>query len=176
MKQSSTKSSKKPLKRALPGRPTKYKPEYSIQAKELCLLGVTDKILAEFFEVNEDTILDWKKKFPAFAAALKEGKLIADAKVAASLHKRALGFSYDEVTFEKVLPGDQQKKDIKKGLYQKKVVTKMVVPDTGAAMNWLKNRQKELWRDNIEIDFNKMSDEQLDKIIEKLTSKANQIS
>jgi hypothetical protein len=40
-------------------------------------------------------------------------------------------------------------------------------------MNWLKNRQKELWRDNMEIDFNKLTDEQLDKIIERLTNKAN---
>jgi hypothetical protein len=31
------------------GRPTKYKEEYNEQAYKLCLLGATDKELADFF-------------------------------------------------------------------------------------------------------------------------------
>ncbi|SDY78195.1 hypothetical protein [Nitrosomonas sp. Nm33] len=38
------------------GRPTSYRPEYAEQAYKLCLLGATDKQLAEFFNVVESTI------------------------------------------------------------------------------------------------------------------------
>jgi hypothetical protein len=35
------------------GRPTSYKAEYAAQALKLCKLGLTDKELAEYFEVSE---------------------------------------------------------------------------------------------------------------------------
>lgn len=46
------------------GRPTKYKKEYDDQAFKLCLLGATDKEIADFFEVNrsfDEFILLWLK-------------------------------------------------------------------------------------------------------------------
>jgi hypothetical protein len=159
------------------GRPTKYKHEFAKRAYELCLLGVGDAQLAAAFEVAESTINEWKKKFPDFSESVSTGKLIADGQVAAALHKRALGFTYDEVTYEKIslkIDGVEDDSDIKTEAYKKRIVTKMVVPDTGAAMNWLKNRQKELWRDNLEIDFNKLTDSQLDELINRITAKANQ--
>jgi hypothetical protein len=155
------------------GRPTKYRDAYCDQAKDLCLLGATDKMLADFFEVNEDTIHEWKKAHPEFYDSIKAGKMLADSKVAAALFKRATGFTYEETTFEKIVTDDAVDDNIAVNLYKKKVVVKTLAPDTGAAMNWLKNRQKELWRDNIDIDFNKLSDEQLDRIIANLTNKAN---
>lgn len=42
---------------------------------------------------------------------------------------------------------------LKSSLTKKKIVTKMVAPDPGAALNWLKNRQKKLWRDKVEHGF-----------------------
>lgn len=157
------------------GRPTKYKPQYDEQAKQLCLLGFTDAQLAEHFEINEDTLYEWKKKHPNFSEALKSGKAVADGQVAMALHKRAVGFSYQEIIFEKVVSDADSKEPIESNLYRKKVVNKTIAPDTGAAMSWLKNRQKELWRDNYEIDFNKLTDAQLDAIIEKLTKQANNL-
>lgn len=156
------------------GRPTKYKPEYNQQVYELCLLGATDAQIAAFFDISESTLNEWKKDIIKFSEAVKRGKIQADSKVAAALYKRAIGFSYDETTFERIDMGENLKeRDIKADVYKKKVVTKMVVPDTGAAMNWLKNRQKDIWRDNVEIDFNKLSDEDLDKLIERLKASVN---
>lgn len=37
------------------GRPTRYKAEYAQQAYKLCLLGATDKELADFFHVSGQT-------------------------------------------------------------------------------------------------------------------------
>lgn len=158
------------------GRPTKYKPDFIQQAYDLTLLGFTDKQLAEHFEVNEDTIHEWKKVHPEFSESVKRGKSLVDAKVAGALLKRALGFKYDEITFEKIdgkiVLNNTSTEQIKENeAYKKKVVTKLVVPDVGAQMNWLKNRQKELWREN-EIDFSKFTEEQLDYIIEGLKKKS----
>ncbi len=49
-----------------------------------------------------------------------------------------------------------------------------MIPDTGAITMWLKNRQKDLWRDkqNHEFGFEKLTDEQLDEIVNRIM-KAN---
>lgn len=122
-------------------RPTNYRKEYAEQARQLCLLGSTDKQLGDFFGVSEQTINTWKNKYPEFLESIKEGKLIADAKVVASLYKRALGFEYNEIE----LRTDDKTKS-------KRVTKKMVVPDTTAIIFWLKNRQPEYWRDKQEVD------------------------
>jgi len=138
------------------GRPTKYQAAYNKQAFKLCLLGATDSQLADFFEVNIDTITEWKSVYPKFSVSIKAGKEKADAEVANKLYTRAMGYKYDEVTFERV---DGQEiieatttGEIKKSpAYKKKVVTKEVPPDTTAQIFWLKNRQKGKWRDKQEI-------------------------
>ncbi|UEP32323.1 terminase [Burkholderia sp. B21-007] len=121
------------------GRPSKYKPEYADQARKLCLLGATDKELADFFEVVEDTINEWKRTHPEFSVSIKKGKDQADAEVADRLYQRALGFEHPEVDI-RVVAGD----------IVQTPVTKIYAPDPTAAIFWLKNRQKEKWRDRIE--------------------------
>ena len=44
------------------GRPSKYKVEYNEQVEKLAKLGATDKDLANFFNVIEQTINNWKKE------------------------------------------------------------------------------------------------------------------
>ena len=61
------------------GRPSKYKSEYAETAQKLCAMGgFTDLQLAKWFEVNVDTIYQWKLKHPEFADALKVGKAETD--------------------------------------------------------------------------------------------------
>jgi len=117
------------------GRPTKYKPEYCEKAYKLCLLSATDAQMADFFEVAESTFHKWKLDFPEFSEALKKGKLIADAEVADSLIKRALGYSHTET---KVFNNN--------GEILTHDVTKHYPPDATAIAYWLNNRQKENWR------------------------------
>lgn len=116
------------------GRPTKYKKEYNEQVFKLALLGATDKEIANFFNVKEQTINNWKKSEPEFFESLKKGKLEADANVAESLYKRALGYSYEEKREEK--KGDKT---------ISKTITKKEVPADIAAINiWLKNRRSKV--------------------------------
>ncbi|WP_198174802.1 terminase [Spirosoma arboris] len=144
------------------GRPTKYEKGYAKQAFHYCLLGATDKDLATFFEVSESTIDNWKRENVEFLGSVKRGKIIADANVAKALYKRATGYKYREVTFEKIADkltlesmADQV---ITQDAYKKKIVTKHLPPDPGAAMNWLKNRAPTLWREGFDINLNKGED------------------
>src|ERR1051325_6581857 len=79
------------------GRPTEYKPEYCVQVEKLCKLGATDKELADFFDVTEQTINNWKSEHDEFFESIKRGKVLADAEVANKLYHRAIGYSHDAV-------------------------------------------------------------------------------
>ena len=146
------------------GAPTKYKEEYNDLAYKFCLLGATDEKLAVFFDVNPDTIHEWKKVHPKFSESIKRGKFVADAEVADSLYQRAKGYSHPEVDI-KMFQGDIIETE----------VTKHYPPDTAAAIIWLKNRQPELWRDkqevvntnynhDEEINYDELSDAALEEI------------
>ncbi len=118
------------------GRPTKYRPEYAEQVENLCLLGLTDKEIADSLGVSESTINKWKTEFSEFSESIKKGKTFADGAVAGALYNRALGYSHPEDDIRSV--GGEI------------VITptiKHYPPDTGAAIFWLKNRQQAKWRD-----------------------------
>ncbi|SER50749.1 MULTISPECIES: transposase [Pseudomonas] len=118
------------------GRPTSYKAEYAAQALKLCKLGLTDKELAEYFEVSEQTLNAWKKAHPAFLESLKGGKTLADAEVASKLFHRATGYEHEDTDI-RVVNGE---------IIQTPII-KHYPPDTTAAIFWLKNRQPAKWRD-----------------------------
>lgn len=118
------------------GRPSKFDEALCDRARKLCLLGATDKELADFFEIGETTLNRWKNEHPEFREAIQKGRAVADAEVAEKLYHRALGYSHPEVHVSN---------------YQGEVtltpLTKHYPPDTAAAFIWLKNRQSAKWRD-----------------------------
>jgi len=141
------------------GAPSKYKPEFAKQAFRLCLMGAIDTDLADFFEVTEPTINTWKKDHVEFSLALKKGKQVADGKVAHKLYQRATGYSHPDIDI-KVIENKIVKTDL----------IKHYPPDTTAGIFWLKNRQKDKWRDKqtVEIEWDKLSDDQLDNILKRI--------
>lgn len=124
------------------GRPSKYQPEYAEQARKLCLLGSTDKELADFFEVAESTLNLWKLEHAEFSESIKRGKSQADADVADRLYQRAMGYEHPEVDIRVI---DHE--------VVMTPITKIYAPDPTAAIFWLKNRQKAKWRDRIEQEI-----------------------
>lgn len=149
------------------GRPTEYREEYNEQARKLCLLGATDKELADFFEVSEVTINAWKNKHPEFLKSLKDGKLLADAEIANKLYHRAKGYQHEDVDI-KVIDGQIVMTDL----------VKHYPPDTTAAIFWLKNRDPKRWRDKQDIEHSgkigtDLSDEELEAKIKALTNGSN---
>ncbi len=104
--------------------------------------GYTDDQLADLFSVNQQTINDWKKDYPAFYESLKKGKLIADAKVEASLYQRACGYTHPEVDIK-----------LSYGKIIKTQTLKHYAPDVMACMYWLNNRRRMDWatRQGVEV-------------------------
>ena len=144
---------------------SKYKKEYDEKVYKLCLLGATDKEIADYFDVAESTFYYWKTNETSFSESIKAGKIEADMNVSKRLYKRAIGYKYTE-------------KEYRSGELIREV-EKEVAPDVGAAMAWLKNRRrnKELnWNvsnkqeiqstnTNLDIDLNLLTDEQKKKIM-----------
>jgi hypothetical protein len=127
-------------KKGAGGRPPKYRAEFAEQARKLCLLGATDDVLADFFEVSSSCVSKWKVAHPEFLQSLKDGKQLADATVAERLFNRACGFTTKET---KIATFEGQITDTRE-------VDKHYPPDSTAAIFWLKNRQSATWRDRVE--------------------------
>lgn len=124
------------------GRPSRYRAEYAEQARKLCLLGATDKELADFFGVNEATINRWKHDHTEFCESITRGKTLADAEVADRLYQRALGYSHPAV---KIMQHE--------GVELVVPYTEHYPPDTPAASLWLRNRQPAKWRDRTQHEI-----------------------
>jgi len=124
---------------AKPAHPTDCKPAVCDLAAKFCMLGAADDDLADLFEVEPATIADWVAGVPDFAAALKQGREIADATAAEALFRRAIGFSHE---VEKVVQSGGKPVTVK--------YTERYPPDTTALVFWLKNRQRGRWRDKVE--------------------------
>lgn len=129
------------------GRPTKYKEEYNSQVEKLCKLGATDKEIADFFDVVEDTITEWKNVYPEFSVSVKKGKIEADANVAHSLYHRAIGYEHDDIDIRVV----------DKEIVETPLI-KYYPPDPTAAIFWLKNRRPKEWRDKQQMDVEHSGD------------------
>lgn len=129
-------------------RKTRYDPAICEQVAYWARDGLIDEEIAKRLGIHISTLYEWKKRYTEFSDALKKGKEVIDYQVEDSLLKRALGFEYEEKTFETV-------PDLDTGghkLVCTKVVTKIQPPDTTAQIFWLKNRQPKKWRDKQEIE------------------------
>ena len=121
--------------------------------------GYTDAQIAQKCRISLSTLGAWKNKYPVISDALKETKEIVDRMVENALLKRAMGYSYEEITriYRPDEEGNQK-------LIDTKVIIKEVAPDTTAQIFWLKNRQRDGWKsdhDKAQIDREKLELEKL---------------
>ena len=119
------------------GRPTLYKPENAEIARIACMLGATNALLAERFEVSRSTIDNWIASIPDFSDAVRKGREVADGAVVSALYARAVG---------------QQHKVTRAFCHDGKPITVDVTvdlpPDVRACMFWLRNRLPQQWRED----------------------------
>jgi len=159
-KRSTEENSATRSRKGVGGRPPKYDPERTpALAEKLCRqFGADDQALAEYFEVDVSTISRWKNEHPEFKEALRRGKDAFDTeRVEAALLHRAIGYSHPEDDI-RVVNGEV-------------VITPTVrhyPPDTAAAIFWLKNRQRDRWRDKIEHDHGVQGDNPIVSLLEGL--------
>lgn len=131
------------------GRPSRYKQEYCVQAYKLCLLGSTDKQMADFFGVAESTINKWKLDHPEFSESIKKGKEIADMEIANSLFERAKGAKVKKKQAIKLkrVEYNMGRRVLEEERIEIVDVEEELPPDTTSAIFWLKNRNPDQWRD-----------------------------
>ena len=122
--------------------------------------GLTDEQIAKNIGIATSTFYEWKKKELEFSEALKKGKEVIDFEVENALLKRALGYEYEEETYEN-------------GILTKKV-KKHVAPDTTAQIFWLKNRKPNNWKDRVETDEDKEAVANASQVIAKIRKVAQE--
>lgn len=122
--------------------------------------GLTDEQIAKNMGIAPSTLYEWKKKSKEFSESLKKGKEVVDFEVENALLKRALGYEYEEETYEN-------------GILTKKV-KKQVPPDTTAQIFWLKNRKPNNWKDRVETDEDKEAVANASQVIAKIRKVAQE--
>jgi GTPase SAR1 family protein len=118
------------------GRPTKYDPSFVGIAYDLALAGYTQAEIAEQLSIHVDTLIEWKKQYADFSEAIRRGNQPATAKVAASLHRMALGYRHKTKKF--FYDKDQGK--VIEHEYEEDVL-----PDFRAARFWLEVKERSKW-------------------------------
>lgn len=119
-----------------------YHPSYAARVRDLRYLGASNKDIAGLLGVSLGTLTKWQEEYPEFAMAWRVGGAEADARVAASLFKRATGYSY---TKKKVRLNPE-------GEVMEETTEEMhVPPDVKACVFWLTNRKPDSWQERVEI-------------------------
>jgi len=143
------------------GRKSKYythvEPKLEL-IKAWCRNGAIEDQIIKKLGVSIQSFYTYKREHLELFEALKMGKEDVDDMVVNALLKRALGYSYKEVTKE------YETYDGKMALKNERVVTKEVIPDTTAQIYWTKNRMPDKWRnsDRIELGISEVSKESND--------------
>lgn len=109
---------------------TDYHPSYAVRVRDLCFVGATDTEIARIVGVSLTTLQGWREKYPDFDSAWQDGRLQANAKVAAAMFKRACGYEYVKW------------KETEDGMLREQI---HVPPDVKAGIFWLTRRSPELW-------------------------------
>lgn len=118
-----------------------FRAEIMAEAVELGLSGATDFEAAEALGISDRTLRLWKARDPAFAKALSVSKDIADGKIEASLYHKARGYTYRS---EKIFQYE--------GQVIRAETVEHVPPSDTAIIFWLKNRQRDKWRDKVDVE------------------------
>ncbi|KIL72701.1 hypothetical protein [Bacillus badius] len=141
------------------GRKNKYDTHVFPRLEEIghwCREGLTEEEICKRLGVSVSSFNEYKNKYPELSESLKVNKAIADYRVEDALYMRALGYEYEEETYEEFeIERPYVKEDgtiVRTELRLTKKVKKKQAPDTTAQIFWLKNRRPDKWRDKQDIE------------------------
>jgi len=119
------------------GRPPEYNEKLTPKlAGALAKQGLTNEEIARELGIAERTFYAWKAQYPDFSQEVQSGAESINDKVENAFLKRALG--YDLRLKKQVVVGGELE-DAEYDVH--------IAPEPGAALNWLKNRRPDKWRD-----------------------------
>lgn len=130
-------------------RPCEFKEEYIRQALLAFQEGFTDVKFCKLIDIARDTLNRWRREYPEFGKAIQQGKDEHDTgRVEKTLLRKALGYSYNEITREPLILGKGNERTIaNEKLFVTKRIRKHIGADTIAIIFWLKNRNRDRWKD-----------------------------
>jgi len=143
------------------GRPTKYNPvAHPMVAEALANAGRIDDEIADAMQINRSTFYAWKKEYPEFSDAVARGKSPVDIKVENAFLAGCL--PHDIFEEKQVMEAEKPKRMEK--------TKKHTLGDIGGQKFWLKNRMRDRWRDEQNVNMNStgggiedLTDEELEK-------------
>ena len=110
-----------------------------------CRRGLTNEQIAENLGISEQSFSNYMKRYEEFADAVDKGREEIEIHIENALVKRALGYSYKEVTRERKAVVNPETGEAEYKLVVTKSVTKHVVPDVGAQQYYLEHRAPKRW-------------------------------
>lgn len=131
------------------GRPTHFQEEMLREVFIMAKMGAIDTEIAEHIGISISAYYQWRNKNPRFLEALNQGKALWDARVEATLARKAVGYRYTEQQVVKL------RDTVGDAVYERIEIVDVereMPPDTTASIFWLKNRDPNRWRDRHQID------------------------
>lgn len=138
-----TRTRKKPAdQKKKVGAKSTYKPDYLATIRIYASTGATDAEIAEALGVSDRQLRKWKCMHPEIVPALRAGKKEANERVKRALYSRAVGYTFDAEEVY-VIAGKPVKVQVRKH----------VPPSDAAATFWLKNQERDEWRDMARVEL-----------------------
>ena len=110
-----------------------------------CRRGLTKEQISENLGISVQSFDNYMKRYEEFAAAVDKGREEIEIHIENALVKRALGYSWKEVTRERKQVKNPETGEMEYKLVVTKSVTKHVVPDVGAQQYYLEHRAPKRW-------------------------------
>lgn len=110
-----------------------------------CRRGLSNEQIAENLGISVQSFDNYMKRYEDFADAVDKGREPLEIHVENALVKRALGYSYKEVTKERKQVVNPETGETEYKLVTTKTVTKYVVPDVAAQQYYLEHRAPKRW-------------------------------
>ena len=168
-----TKKNLESLPKKKTGAPTKYNKDiYPHIVKAIASKGYIESEIQDIIKISVATFVSWKKLYPEFLKALKDGKETPDNEVENALLKRAKGYEYDEIIERpKIIKRNNKPVEV---MRVSEIKHKVMAPEVIAQIFWLKNRRPDRWRDRQDIEHSgtigyKVIPDDLSEIIEEET-------
>lgn len=118
-------------------------------------MPATGLLIQQTLGIKSHTFYRWMDEHAEFSDKVLEIRRNADQQVEHAFFRRATGYDYTE-TKKSTKTGERMDKDgavVPVEEVTTSVAVKHIVPDAGAALNWLKNRDKDRWSDRREIEI-----------------------
>lgn len=106
------------------------------ELRKLYETGHTDAFIADFLNVNIKSFKTWIKGYPLFKDRIDSWKALADDRVVKSMYEKAIGYTHKETKLFQ-----------HEGNILSKKIEKHYPPDYSAGSLWLRNRQRDEWKD-----------------------------